>query len=391
MAYLAVALESLKTHTHTSCYDIIILEIHLSEEQKRTILTHYTNDKISIRFLNLEREISLHRQTSYTTTYLSSAMYLRFFIPKILHQYQRAIYCDSDVIFCADIASLYDVDLGDNLLGVVKDTGVQVFHHLNDHFVSYAQNTLCLKNSQNYFQSGLLVFNIPQCLKENLCEQCLETLAHLESPIYPDQDVLNIVAEGKVAFLQGCWSVENHILVYEYFLSNLPAQELELYKQDLASVKILQYAGDMKPWSYPDTPNATLWWSYARNSPFYESIIYQNTVRVVPKIGAELRVKNTLSYSLGNAIIRAKNPLKVIILPLTLIKVYCAYKLRKKLYKMLTKLDSSYTLPPLESYADFDKSQKLKESLTYQLGDTLIKHPLTFPFLAPKIYRTYKE
>ena len=58
-----------------------------------------------------------------------------------------------------------------------------------------------------------------------------------------------------------------------------------------ANPKIIHYAGPDKPWNDPNTDYAGLFWKYARESKYYESIIYRNTQKEV-KIGVKGQIKN---------------------------------------------------------------------------------------------------
>lgn len=398
IGYLSVALESFKQHCKDNYYDIIIMFSDLQDEQKTIIQATYSSEKIKIRFIDLTEIIKNHIELQYTNAYLTSAMYIRFFIPQILHNYSKVIYCDCDVVFLKDISQLYHLNLEQFLLGAVKDTENLRQHYINSDFVTYCQKILRLKNSLNYFQSGVLIFNIQQCLKEQLLEQCLETLSKISQPIYPDQDILNIVAENKVRFLQGYWNVENHIVVFNRNnLTNLSSRDLTEYQDSLNNVAILHYSGDRKPWNHPTTPNATIWWSYARKTPFYEQIIYQNIFKhwkshfPINPIGAVDRVKNTLSYRLGNAIVKANNSLyKCILLPFLLLQIIIQYKREKTLYEFICKTNPSFTKPPLHTYIDYQECLKTKQHLSYQLGNLLIKSPFSFPFKAFGIYKKFK-
>ncbi|WP_273213751.1 glycosyltransferase family 8 protein [Helicobacter rodentium] len=397
ISYLSVALESFKRNCKTDTYDIIIMYLDLRDEQKTIIQQTYSSEKIRIRFIDLTETIKNYQELQYTNAYLTSAMYIRFFIPQILSNYQKVIYCDCDVVFLKDISQLYHLTLENALLGVVKDTENLRQHYINSNFVSYCQNTLHLNNSLNYFQSGVLVFNIKQCLEEKLLEQCLEALSKISKPIYPDQDILNIAAENKVKFLQGYWNVENHILAFNRNnLANLSSRDLKEYEDALTNVAILHYSGDRKPWNLPTIPNATIWWDYARKTPFYEEIIYHNICKSIeshcPKnnVGAVARVKNTLSYRLGNAIVKAKSPIKICFLPFLFLWIIIQYKQDIKIYESLCKINSFFIKPPLYTYIDYEECLKTKQHLSYQLGNLLVKSPFSFPFKFFQIYKKFK-
>ncbi|WP_104722618.1 glycosyltransferase family 2 protein [Helicobacter mesocricetorum] len=107
--------------------------------------------------------------------------------------------------------------------------------------------------------------------------------------------------------------------------------------------------------------------------------------------GAIERVKNHLAYKLGKAIINAKSPLKILKLPFTLIKIIQTHKFESKVLKTLYKTHPQLKLPALENYADYEEALKVKEHLSYRLGEAMLKNPLTFPFKVVSIYGDYKR
>ncbi|MDY3113732.1 MAG: CatB-related O-acetyltransferase [Helicobacter sp.] len=83
--------------------------------------------------------------------------------------------------------------------------------------------------------------------------------------------------------------------------------------------------------------------------------------------GAKERVKNQLSYKLGQILIKDSKSLSGILkMPFSLIKANLKHK-RKVRENMGVKL------PSLESYADFLEAKKCKNHLSYKLGSALIK------------------
>ncbi|MBZ7933578.1 sugar transferase, partial [Campylobacter sp. RM10543] len=90
--------------------------------------------------------------------------------------------------------------------------------------------------------------------------------------------------------------------------------------------------------------------------------------------GAPARVKKHLAYKLGQAMIEnSKSILGCIRMPFVLMKIYTRYKKEQKTYRMLINVNSNLLLPKLKEYADYKEALKLKEHLSYKLGQALIK------------------
>ncbi|EEN9639219.1 glycosyltransferase family 8 protein, partial [Campylobacter coli] len=283
--YLCVTLESLKKNSSLiNNYDIVILCSDLEDYKKDTIISHYfNNNNFSVRFVDVSDIMKqMDGSLFYVTQHFTVATYYRFFIQHLFKQYDRVIYADCDAIFLEDVAVCYKIDLGDNLLGAVLDVEIQRTHFLqNDEwsqkFIDYLKKDLQLKDTKKYFQAGFLIFNIQKCSEFNLLEKCITKLEEIKTPIYPDQDILNKVAEEKICYIDLSWNVENHIMVFNRVnLDNFPKDILEQYLESLSNAKFLHYSGSIKPWQDLLSYNAHLWWQYARETPFYEEMLFKN-------------------------------------------------------------------------------------------------------------------
>lgn len=275
--YLGVTIQSLLSHINSSqTYDIVILEDNLSKNNKEKIAKLSKSDNVSIRYYNIKQFIKGY--SFYTLAHFSEAAYYRIFVESIFSLYEKVIYCDCDAILLEDISSLYPIDLTNKMLGAVRDTEViKRLYSKNPKELYYFNDFLNLKDSMNYFQSGLLIFNIKEVIKNKLQGNFLTTLAKIKTPKFVDQDILNIIAENKIKFLPQKWNIENHIVVYNKNLQGLVPDEIRLeYEEGMKNVAFLHYSSSKKPWIFPNIENAHLWWHYARQTPFYEEILYKN-------------------------------------------------------------------------------------------------------------------
>ncbi|GMM10551.1 hypothetical protein I12421_09280 [Campylobacter lari] len=89
---------------------------------------------------------------------------------------------------------------------------------------------------------------------------------------------------------------------------------------------------------------------------------------------AKNRIKNHLSYKLGQAIINnSKSLFGYIRIPFVLSYIKDKHKQEQKIYQEKIKKDPSFKLPPLENYSDYREALKVKESFAYRLGSICIK------------------
>ena len=280
--YLAVSIKSLIEHTSAkNQYAVYVLDGDISEYSKIRIKSLETQN-VKIKFINIAPYLNkFDKDLFYICEHFSVSNYFRFFIPDIFSDFKKVIYCDCDGIFLEDPARLYYVDLEDKLLGVVRDTEAisQIYKKLNS-FAEYSQKILKLKNPYNYFNSGLLLMNIPELLKFDFVNKCINCLKEIKKPKYVDQCILNAVCENKVKFLDSRWNVENHLKIPLFHINiynALPYNIMKEYTQAIENPYFLHFTTFLKPWQEPSTYNANLFWKYAKMTPFYEEIIYKNT------------------------------------------------------------------------------------------------------------------
>ncbi|MCW0185079.1 hypothetical protein OJP00_00670 [Campylobacter lari] len=97
-------------------------------------------------------------------------------------------------------------------------------------------------------------------------------------------------------------------------------------------------------------------------------------ITMISPSSAKARIQNQLSYKLGQAvIINSKSILGYIRMPFVLSYIKDKHKQEQKIYQEKIKKDSSLILPPLESYPDYQEALKLKNHLSYKLGEALIQ------------------
>ncbi|ECK7424008.1 DUF4422 domain-containing protein, partial [Campylobacter jejuni] len=338
LSYLAVLLYSIKAHSSKEYnYDICILYNCLNQGNMQKVINFIQDINISVRFINITPYIYQAKKQVYfhTVAHFKESTYYRFFIPLIFKEFQKIIYLDSDIIIQCNLSDLYSIDF-DKPLAAAK---CMIFSQVKQ--VDHRITKLKMKQPENYFQAGVMVYNIQKCLNINFTQKCLNKLQELKDPPLVDQDVLNAVFEGDIHYISlkwNClWNVSYRIPNFKILYSK---DFLKDYQEAERDPYIIHYCDYFKPWNSPHLPKADIWWHYARQTPFYEEILFknitqnslninndrlnkiQNNIHYTPQ-GAVEKVKTHLSYKLGKEILSIKeNKLKVLILLFTLISIY---------------------------------------------------------------------
>ena len=282
--YLGVVIHSIIKNSFSGHnYDFIILETRISARYKdmiRSLSKGYKN--VSIRFFDIQNLVSLKRDLLKVCKHFSEESYYRFFILNLCENFDRILYIDCDTLVCADIAELFKIEMGDDFLAAAKD--VEMLRLIKEeeefktkNYTVYAEDVLGLKQVWNYFQSGVMVMNIKQMLKENVQDRLFFKLFEVGTPQLVDQDIFNAVCQGRVTFFSPEWNFEWQLNWRKDLKEHLTPQMFETIMRICEQPKIIHYC-DGKPWKYPNFKLAHIWWTYARETPFYEEIIYRNTV-----------------------------------------------------------------------------------------------------------------
>ena len=150
-----------------------------------------------------------------STKHISNMAYARLLIPEILPVFiPRALYLDVDLLVLEDLRPLWETDLGENVVGAVSDFDLHTTY-LDQGFdpeFKRANHPDCkgLPSVPDYFNSGVLLFNLDRWRKEGITEKAFAySRSHTCTPIV-DQDALNVACNGRWKKLEGRWNIQDH-------------------------------------------------------------------------------------------------------------------------------------------------------------------------------------
>ena len=264
----------LKNASVSSFYDVVVLEKDISEKNKglmRSFFSRFGN--ASLRFLDVSALMRAYNlQTS--NEHISVETYYRFLIQQVLPGYDKVLYLDADLIVTGDVAELFATELGDNLVAAAPDIDYLANLNLNDgERMAYTREVLGLKDPYGYFQAGVLVLNTREMRALHPFERWLE-IASEPKYIYDDQDILNAHCQGRVVYLDNSWNVMNDCggRIKKLF-TFAPAEVYDRFCAAYDAPRVVHYAGFEKPWKPGPCDRRELYWSYARETPFYEALL----------------------------------------------------------------------------------------------------------------------
>lgn len=294
--YVSVVLESLKYNaTKNKNYDVIIVHHDISEKNQ-TILKKQleTEENISLRFFQIKRYGKMF-ESLFLRGHFVLETYYRLLMPEILKHYKKALYIDSDLVLNSDPADLFETDVDGFLLAACRDADTAgLYNGYEPNKKEYMDKILKIKNPYDYFQAGVILFNLEEFRKKYTTKKMLTFAGKYKWQLL-DQDVLNYLAQGRVRYVNMSWNVMTDWagIRINQIISLAPHYLNKEYMEARNNPKIIHYAGPDKPWNQPFSDMAEYFWKFARNTPFYEVILQRMCAQpYLP--GIEVKIKNKI-------------------------------------------------------------------------------------------------
>lgn len=191
---ILISILSMRKHTKKEL-NIICLTMDLTEKDARFLpLTkkheNYLNDVV--KKVNPNSKVSVIDATDVFKKSLMSSVnlgnhftpyaMLRLLVDQIDGIPDKFIYLDADTMINNDISTLFDIDINDYELGVVKDSYNWIIPS---------------RWGKNYFNSGVLLVNLAKSKETGLFKKAVD-LCNNKKMLFADQSALNIVCEKKL-------------------------------------------------------------------------------------------------------------------------------------------------------------------------------------------------
>ncbi|MBK6472009.1 MAG: hypothetical protein IPF94_15200 [Betaproteobacteria bacterium] len=180
--------------------------------------------------------------TNRPLAYLTTATYYRVLLPNILPPaIDRVVYLDSDTIVLSDIRALFDIDLGQAIVGAALDMGSTAM--------------AAKRGLDKYVNSGVMLMDLQQWRQGDYVDRCLAyALQHPDKISYGDQCAINAVCADVIQVLDPRWN--------RFVLS-------QTRSDDATGAAILHFITGDKPWQvWYENSLSSLYWRYLDVSPW---------------------------------------------------------------------------------------------------------------------------
>ncbi len=251
--FLTVALSSIKANAcQGNFYKVYVLNTKIKQEDKDNLFK-FNGDNMSVELVDVcARMDKISSDKIHLRDYYTQAIYYRIFIPALFPEYEKILYVDCDVVLLEDIANYYNTEINDNIFIAVHEETMTVM----DVFGRYSEGFLGVKR-EDYFNSGLLLINVKEYLKNSIEEKFIDFMHSYKFEVAPDQDYLNVLTNGRVGYQSIGWN-------------KTPFPHIDFPENQL---KLIHYKLDFKPWHYQGVKYEEYFWKYAKDTPYYDSLI----------------------------------------------------------------------------------------------------------------------
>ena len=102
-------------------YDVVVLNTNIGGSKQELVKKHFSRYKNArITFYNVWRMVKDYKLDT-NNAHISVETYFRFLAQDILSAYDKVVYLDSDLVVNGNVAELYDVRMGNNLIAATLD------------------------------------------------------------------------------------------------------------------------------------------------------------------------------------------------------------------------------------------------------------------------------
>ena len=266
---LTVSITSIFENNKNNNVHIFVLYSSLTEKQKEILnnLAKSYNQNISL----------IHAEEHYFSTApvlrWSKEAYYRLLINELLPKdIEKLLYLDCDIIVNKSLNDLYNQDLGEDYISALHITNINTKEF---------RVRLGLNPDGNYFQTGVILFNIKKCTEILNYEKTTKIINELGNKIITvDQDVINVIFDGKIKPLNPKF---NNCDITNFQNNNINRLLNRVDKKLIDETIILHYATG-KPWNNLFSGSCEqIWYKYLLLSP-YRDFYYKKYNKLKYKI-----------------------------------------------------------------------------------------------------------
>lgn len=204
MILLAALLKSIELNHYTNEYiDVYVVQDKVSKRNQKKLELSVNPAKIGIKWVKIKDTIPEGISFPLVKNSYPLNTYVRLFIPHFIpKEIEKVLFLDVDMIMLEDISKLWNINIGDKIIGAALDlgaltigVGVKNYKELN------------MNPNEKYFNAGLQLINTQKWREENITEKTINAINEgREFALLGDQYGLNVSLYKKWFELDPLWN-----------------------------------------------------------------------------------------------------------------------------------------------------------------------------------------
>ena len=276
--------------------NIYLIASNISDDNKQKIIDFTKKYGRSVHIIHLD-DVSEFIDFDFDTNGWSSIVLARLFLDKLLpDNINRILYLDGDTLVLKDLSRFYNIDLGDNVLGMCPEPTVD----------KGRREFLALREAP-YHNSGVLLIDLKQWRNREIGKKVIDFYKRHDGKLFaPDQDALNGALKNNIVTLSISYNYFNIYDTYPYrILKRLSSPANFISKNEFLEIQkspsIIHYLGEERPWrkgnthrfakQYLEYKNLTPWSKYPMETGWELYFICFRTFNIIMKPFPMLRYK----------------------------------------------------------------------------------------------------
>lgn len=203
---MAALLKSIEiNHSGNEKIEFFIVEDKISKNNKEKVSSSIVSPLMTIHWLKMDACLPKGYKLPVDKSSLPLNIYVRLFIPHFIPEsVQKVIFLDVDMIMLEDVARLWNIDLGENIVAAVQDQFIQIVSRWGG-LANY--QALGLDSETKYFNAGLMVIDMKKWKESKITDEVISVISkYKEHALFQDQYGLNVVLANKWLQLDPLWN-----------------------------------------------------------------------------------------------------------------------------------------------------------------------------------------
>lgn len=231
--------------------DVYVIEDKITNSNRDKLISSVNKSITTIHWQKMDEVIPAGMQLPLDRSSYPLNIYMRLFIPYFIpKEIEKVLYLDVDMIVQHDITTIFENDLGKNVIAAVLDPRIITFDNSWGGVFNYKE--LGLPGTTRYFNTGLLLMQTKNWREQDITTKIITCIDNNKKfANYPDQYGLNVVLANQWLELSSLWNHFSTIDTLEkpyliHFVERKPIYQSYNFNQDFK--KTFFYYLDQTAW-----------------------------------------------------------------------------------------------------------------------------------------------